>query len=753
MRRSLLFLWGVLALCVLSSCGGGQRSGETGRAMVRVDWPASTRLVPFASSSIRVLVTLGGRGVGEAVLERPAGGGVATATFERLPIGEVTVNATAHPSTGAGGVAQAIASGTATIQSGQTANLDLVMASTITQASVLPVASTLPVNGDVSLVPSFRNAQGQPVFVALATQRWSSRNTGIATVDAAGRVVAVSAGTVIIDVTDTESNLTGSATITVQGTGGGGGSNSPITPNPANGHYYQVVAAPTGITWADAKTAAETRGGYLATVTNPDENTFVVGLTNQSDFWKYDGQSELGPWLGGFRDGTTWKWVTGETWSFTKWSFNQPDSNNDTENRLHYFAATWKGETRDGRWNDIAPTGISSTVPDKRVIAYVIEWNSNPSGGGGGGGGTSMDPSSGLQPPVFNGPVSGTVPTFATPTYYTHNQFLGESRVADFDQDNKLDIVVTGHTELLVLYGKGDGTFENPVSIMSKVDTFEATQVADMNNDGKTDIIVTDRLDKIHVLVNQGARQFATSKFVGGIRPRDMTIGDFNGDGNKDIAVDNNYDLTLFLGDGTGGLTRGSSTRGGGTLDGVACADFNKDGKLDVIATHNTSTVGQSGIQLFAGRGDGTFTHAGSSTAGTWTGLHTFAIDANRDGTWDAGVSMFQDHNLAIFLGLGTGAFQQRTLYSQPSSWKCATADLNNDGYWEVISANSGGARTFSVFRNLGNGLFADRVSYPADGQNALYISPGDFNRDGKIDIAVVLADDKKVAVHLNTTP
>ncbi|MGC4045952.1 MAG: FG-GAP-like repeat-containing protein [Armatimonas sp.] len=564
MRRGIVFFLVALVLCVLSSCGGGQGGNQTGRAMVRVDWPASTRLVPFASSSIRVLVTIGGRGVGDAVLERPAGGGVATATFDRIPIGEATVNATAHPSAGAGGVAQASAAGTATIQTGQTANLDLVMVSTITQANVSPVTSTLSVGGDVSLVPVFKNAQGQSVFVSLSTLRWGSRNTNVATVDAGGRVVAVAAGTAIVDVTDTESNVTGSATVTVQGNSGGGGGGT-ATLNPANGHYYQAVAVQGGISWPAAKAAAEARGGYLATITTADENFFVATLTDKPELWEYDGQSELGPWLGGYRDpntgapNTNWKWVTGESWGYTKWSAHQPDNDNGVESRLQLFSARWLGETHVGYWNDEAAAGNSQTAPDHFVKSYVIEWNSDPNGGnGGGGGGNNLDPNSGQQPPPYSGTPSATVPTFQAPIYYNYTQTTREVQVADLDQDGKKDIVVIGGTEILALYGKGDGTFENPVSIQSKIDEFGALQVADMNNDGKTDVIATDLLDKIHVVINQGGRNFAVSKFVGGVHPRDMTVGDFNGDGKRDVAVDNGYDLTVFLGDGTGGLTRGS---------------------------------------------------------------------------------------------------------------------------------------------------------------------------------------------------
>ncbi|MGC4045953.1 MAG: VCBS repeat-containing protein [Armatimonas sp.] len=114
---------------------------------------------------------------------------------------------------------------------------------------------------------------------------------------------------------------------------------------------------------------------------------------------------------------------------------------------------------------------------------------------------------------------------------------------------------------------------------------------------------------------------------------------------------------------------------------------------------------------------------------------------------------MFHQFNLAIFLGNGNGTFQNRTLYSQPASWRCIPVDLNNDGYPEVVSSNVNTSKTFCVFRNLGNGLFADRVSYPSAVNETMFAASGDLNNDGKNDLVFSCANSKVIAVHINTTP
>src|ERR1051325_6511008 len=87
-----------------------------------------------------------------------------------------------------------------------------------------------------------------------------------------------------------------------------------------NGHFYEVVSAPTGITWGNASLAATNRGGYLATITSAEENAFVFSQATQDSTIWYSG---YGPWLGGIQPAGSgepaggWRWITGDR-SFTK---------------------------------------------------------------------------------------------------------------------------------------------------------------------------------------------------------------------------------------------------------------------------------------------------------------------------------------------------------------------------------------------------------------------------------------------------
>jgi hypothetical protein len=136
-----------------------------------------------------------------------------------------------------------------------------------------------------------------------------------------------------------------------------------------NGHRYQAVAIPEGITWHEAKQAAEIAGGYLATITSDEENNFVFGLITVDLFWYFTGQSFVGPWLGGFQipssaepDGG-WQWITAEGFTYANWEISQPNNNYGTEDFLHY----WYMPSRSPTWNDLS--NDYSIVP-----GFVIEY-------------------------------------------------------------------------------------------------------------------------------------------------------------------------------------------------------------------------------------------------------------------------------------------------------------------------------------------------------------------------------------------
>ena len=140
-----------------------------------------------------------------------------------------------------------------------------------------------------------------------------------------------------------------------------------------NGHWYQWVKQPSGITWSSAQSLCEAKGGYLATPTSSAENDFVFNLTLPTSEWP----TVLGPWLGGFQapnsiePGGGWQWVTGEPWTWTIWDNGQPDNGCESQNEssLHYL---WFFK----HWNDF-PNNAPGCGGWPLNWSFIIEWSAD----------------------------------------------------------------------------------------------------------------------------------------------------------------------------------------------------------------------------------------------------------------------------------------------------------------------------------------------------------------------------------------
>jgi hypothetical protein len=148
-----------------------------------------------------------------------------------------------------------------------------------------------------------------------------------------------------------------------------------------NGHYYDVVHAPAGISWSAANSAATSAGGYLATITSAAEGAFVyTSLVDNPIYWNQEPSgSDLGPWLGAYQTSDNggqasqnWVWVTGEPWSYTSWHSGEPNNFTGSQENYLSYKCSPTPNCRTSNWNDL-PDNIS--VYGTSVLAYVIEWN------------------------------------------------------------------------------------------------------------------------------------------------------------------------------------------------------------------------------------------------------------------------------------------------------------------------------------------------------------------------------------------
>lgn len=269
--------------------------------------------------------------------------------------------------------------------------------------------------------------------------------------------------------------------------------------------------------------------------------------------------------------------------------------------------------------------------------------------------------------------------------------------------------------------------------------------VGDFNNDGKPDIAVGNRnSNTVSILVGNGSGGFTLqSSPATGTDPCAVAVGDFNGDGKLDIVTANraSYTISVLLGNGDGTFQPHLDYAGGTEPIAVTTADVNGDGFLDIISVNSADNT----ISVYLGMGDGTFKSGVTYPAGS-SPIAIVAGDFNADGIVDLATVNSGTNNIGVFFGNGDGTFQSAVFYgtgSDPDG--LVAADLNGDGKLDLVASNNG-SNTVSVLLNRGSGVFANGVTYPV-GDLPFALMVGDFFNNGKLDVAVSNFGDNTVSI------
>ncbi len=117
-----------------------------------------------------------------------------------------------------------------------------------------------------------------------------------------------------------------------------------------SGHRYKYFDV--NMTWTEARAYCRSLGGHLATITSEEEQAFI----DQT----YPGCKGF---IGFFGEGESWQWITGETWSYTRWKSGEPNNQDGNE---------WVGHLwGDGTWNDLPNEDTSYHS------GFLCEWDDN----------------------------------------------------------------------------------------------------------------------------------------------------------------------------------------------------------------------------------------------------------------------------------------------------------------------------------------------------------------------------------------
>jgi hypothetical protein len=374
----------------------------------------------------------------------------------------------------------------------------------------------------------------------------------------------------------------------------------------------------------------------------------------------------------------------------------------------------------------------------------------------------------------------------------------------DFNGDGRLDLAVANGagSTVSILLGNADGTFQTAQNFATGVGP-QSIAVGDFNGDGKLDIVTANAND-VSVLLGNGNGTFQAPRsialpgeFPPGYTgptalpqaPSSVAVGDLNGDGKLDLVVRGQTTFTVLTGTGYYGnyyatyrdgyvnvlLGNGDASftpkaayhldNGDGSA--LALGNFNGDGKLDVVAV---STSG-GGVNVLPGNGDGTLQAPIHSASGVPFGGNSVATgDFNGDGKLDLVTRSFDGNGVLVQKGNGDGTFQAPQFVAVGSTVQSVVVgDVNSDGKLDITALTSATAYSScgyyacydpvttgyaNVLLGYGDGLLAPPLTsnlgshfgfsdFPA-------VAMGDFNGDGRSDLAAPDSDQGTVAVTLN---
>ena len=391
---------------------------------------------------------------------------------------------------------------------------------------------------------------------------------------------------------------------------------------------------------------------------------------------------------------------------------------------------------------------------------------------------------------------NGAVQTFVNQTLLTDSEIFFESTAfveiggatdfttADVDGDGRLDLAITQQTDgyvVSILRNTGvSGSIE-----LESAGSFEVGEMAnhlkaaDFNLDGRIDFTFLSD-DGLQILFNttepNGPLNFSlrTVPSIGGTRT-DVQVADFNNDGLTDIGVtskNNNFS-------GTVGVFQNRTKAGSATpafkLTAILMApatsfarivNANGDGKPDLLVADVNAILPGAVSKLYVAANvtlappPFLFSYGTATKTTSDYGFNLTAGDFNNDGKADIATADYYD-TISVWLNT-TPVDAAKASYAKPTTFPAngnsvydiATADFNLDGRLDLVSVdyNDTNVNVFTNTTELRAATASFRLTETTDSEFHYSVTTGDFNNDGKPDIATG-AYSGSVTVLLNTTP
>jgi hypothetical protein len=180
--------------------------------------------------------------------------------------------------------------------------------------------------------------------------------------------------------------------------------------------------------------------------------------------------------------------------------------------------------------------------------------------------------------------------------------------------------------------------------------------------------------------------------------------------------------------------------------NGLVAADFTGAGFPDIVALSSIlppQAPNSSNLKTYIATAAGVYA-APTLTADGNNPLYLASADINGDGFMDVVSASSDDGVLAVFFNdkASPGTFNTPLVLTSPGASQVAIADMNGDGMPDLISADY----NVSLFIQTSPGTFAAPIPLYSGGAN--WVAVGDLNGDGAPDVALTDAASVKVLMH-----
>ncbi len=289
---------------------------------------------------------------------------------------------------------------------------------------------------------------------------------------------------------------------------------------------------------------------------------------------------------------------------------------------------------------------------------------------------------------------------------------------ADYDNDRRLDLFTASTAVCRMFRQMEQGYFDERTAALNISGQARVTAAlwADVDLDGFVDLYLA-RFDSSNVFYRsqEGKKFIDVIGYTGANDPYTKAMGgafaDIDNDGDPDLYLvhDNFEPARLYINDGTGTFRQRAEAAGVDYRShsmGAVFGDFDNDGFLDLY-TSNIDTN-----YIFFNNQDGTFSNTTefSGVGNRGMAWSTSLLDFDNDGLLDiyvANTSSFAPKSdNKLFRNLGGRRFEDVTEQAGVSSWEdgygCATGDLNNDGFMDIVLTNDQDSDALEIYINNG---------------------------------------------------